>query len=133
MMSSPAPLLAAVAACLAMLVAPDQGELVIVKEGTGLYHRPGCPVVRDGRRVVAMTLGQAASRGFKPHPACDPSMAAPSKPAVPAAVMVDDNGKYYHRERCPKLGPHPRKIDLAAAAKKYWPCPRCRPPLRPRK
>ena len=26
-----------------------QGQLVIAKEGTGLYHWPGCPVVQTAR------------------------------------------------------------------------------------
>jgi hypothetical protein len=105
-------------------------------------------VVRDGVGVIAMTVGQAEARGLKSHPDCDPSRTPPaqepasrgdaarprpSKPAAPVFVFVDAQGKQYHRERCPRLGSGTKKIGLDAAAKSYWPCPVCKPPIRPRK
>jgi hypothetical protein len=143
------------AAGIALLVAMGggaaaQGQLVIAKEGTGFYHWPGCPVVKDGEGVIAMNRGQAELRGLKPHPDCDPSKppappaAAPggtgprtrtlSKPAAPPSVFVDAAEKYYHRERCARLVGTPKKVLLdGSTARKYWPCPRCRPPIRPKK
>ncbi len=123
--------------------AAAHGQLVVTKEGTKFYHWPGCSVVRDGEGVLAMNQGQAELRGLKPHPDCDPSKAPPaagsgtrahSKPAAPPAVFVDAAGKYYHRERCAKLGGSPKKVLLdASTVRKYWPCPTCRPPIRPKK
>jgi hypothetical protein len=126
--------------------AAAQGQLVIAKEGTRFYHWPGCPVVQTGEGVVAMNSGQAELRGFKPHPDCDPSKAPPapgrtgpgarslSKPASPPSVFVDGVGKYYHRDRCARLENAPKKIVLdAATVRRYWPCPACKPPIRPRK
>ena len=51
-------------AALAFLVAAapaeaGQSELVIYKEGTGFYHRPGCPALKDTTDVMAMTRAQA--------------------------------------------------------------------------
>lgn len=120
-------------------------ELVLHKEGTGLYHRPACDVVRDGIGVLAMSRGQAEARGLKAHPECDPSLAplpgktppasatpaAPKTPQPPVFVFVDD-GKQYHREGCKRLGKGARRLALDEAAKHRWPCPTCRPPIRPR-
>jgi len=119
--------------------AAAQGQLVITKEGTTFYHWPGCPVVQSGVGVLAMNRGQAESRGLKPHPDCDPSKAPPggpaaNKPAAPPSVFVDAVGKYYHRERCARLEKPSKKVVLdAATARKYWPCPACKPPIRPKK
>jgi hypothetical protein len=124
--------------------AAAQGQLVITKEGTGFYHWPGCPVVKSGEGVLAMNRGQAESRKLKPHPDCDPSKApdagtatgakGASRPAGPTHVFVDTSGKHYHRERCAKLQRPPKKVVLdAATARKYWPCPTCRPPIRTKK
>ena len=122
--------------------AAAQGQLVIAKEGTTFYHWPGCPVVRDAAGALAMNRGQAESRGFKAHPDCDPSKApaadpagkAAAKPPSPPSVFVDAVGKYYHRERCARLEKTPKKVVLdAATARKYWPCPACKPPIRPKK
>jgi hypothetical protein len=126
--------------------AAAQGELVIVKEGTKQYHRPGCPVIRDGRDVMAMTRAQAESRGYKAHPACDPfnpaattppaatpgsSPAPRDKPAAPVFVYVSPNDNTYHRESCRKLGTERRKVTLEqAATTRHWPCPVCKPPIR---
>lgn len=124
-----------------------QGELVIVKESTGLYHRAGCDAIRDATDVLAMGVGQAEARGFKAHADCDPSKAqrspattggraASARPAIPPAtvfVFVDTMGKLYHREACRRLGKDQKKIVLdAATAKRYWPCGVCKPPIRPR-
>jgi len=127
---------------------PIQGELVIVKEGTGLYHRAGCDVIRDGKDVLAMGRGQAESRGYKAHADCDPSRQPPpatpgearagakpgAKPPAAVFVFVDSAGKLYHREGCARLGKDRKKVALdATTANKYWPCGVCKPPVRPRK
>lgn len=122
-------------------------ELVLHKEGTSLYHRPSCDVVRGGEGVLAMSRGQAEARGLKPHPECDPSRAPqpaadpanpstgapvpPRTPQPPVFVFVD-SGKQYHREGCKQLGKNPRKLALDEAAKQKWPCPKCKPPIRKR-
>lgn len=130
---------------LLLAILPAQGELVLVKDGSSEYHRPHCEVVRSGVGVLAMTRAQAESRGLNPHAACDPEKsrppasagppAAPGAKTVPATVyvFVDASGKHYHREGCKRLGKAPRKLALDQAGKKYWPCPVCRPPIRPRK
>ena len=69
-------------AALAFLVAAapaeaGQSELVIYKEGTGLYHRPGCPLLKDATDVLAMTRAQAEARGHKPHSDCEPDQKKP--------------------------------------------------------
>lgn len=121
--------------------AHPQDEFVIVKEGTGLYHRPACPVIRDGVSVLALTRAQAEQRGLKAHETCDPSNpkydpptareAAPGKPQPKGPVfVVVDRSKYYHRDVCAKLGADRTKVDLEVAGKKYWPCPTCKPPVR---
>ena len=118
-----------------------QSELVIVKEGTKEYHRPGCEAIKDGRNVLALTRGQATARGLTPHPACDPAKAAPSSgsgspdaPESPATVTVyTDGSRYYHKKDCAKLGKDPKKADLEEAGKKLWPCPTCKPPIRKRR
>lgn len=139
------------AAAFALLVSiggasAPQGELIIVKKGASVYHWPGCSVVRNGDGVLAMNRGQAELRGLKPHPDCDPSKApaaAPGRPGrgtgklsqpAPPYVFVDGAGKYYHRERCARLERTPRKVVLdASTARKYWPCPACKPPIRQNK
>jgi hypothetical protein len=126
---------------LAVLVPPAasavaEQELVIVREGTKEYHRPGCQAISDGKNVIAMMRGQAESRGFKAHEACesaDPSTDAPPPPAKAIVVFIDDQGKHYHRENCKKLGKPAKHVTVdEAAAKKLWPCTVCRPPIRPR-
>src|SRR5690349_7939245 len=85
----------------------SQSELVIVKEGTTVYHRPGCPVIRDGGEVMAMTRAQAEARKYTAHPDCDPSNpkapAPKAAPPPPVTVYVVDGSKYYHRKDCKKL------------------------------
>jgi hypothetical protein len=120
-----------------------ESPLVIHKEGTSEYHRPWCPVVRDGKDVVALTRAQAEARGLKSHAACekDPSEEPPtgtggrassgSAPRSPQFVYIDAS-KYYHREKCDRsVGPRSR-VALEVAGKTRWPCPACRPPLRKR-
>jgi hypothetical protein len=112
-----------------------QGELVLSKQGDKQYHRPGCDAVRDGKQVVALPRAQAEARGLTSHPACDPATAsipAPEKKASPVTVRID-SGRYYHRDTCGKLAKDARTIPLEEAGKKYWPCPNCKPPIRPRK
>jgi len=118
--------------------APAQSELVIYKEGTGVYHRAGCPALTDAKDVMAMTRAQAESRGHKAHPDCDPALQKPgaapgaTQPPAPATVYLNE-GKYYHRKDCPKLkagGKPPRSELLETAGKSHWPCPDCRPPVR---
>ena len=115
-----------------------QSELVIYKEGTGFYHRPGCPVLKDATDVMAMTRAQAEARGHKAHADCDPDRkkpeGAPAQSPPPASVTVylNDN-RYYHRKDCPKLkeaGNQVRSESLEKAGKSHWPCPTCRPPVR---
>ena len=81
-----------------------------------------------------MTRSQAEARGLVPHPGCDPATHPDngSKPAPVVYVYVQPDGKYYHREHCPKAGASPKKMRLDDAAKKYWPCPTCKPPIRKR-
>ena len=117
-----------------------QSELVIYKEGTRLYHRAGCPLLKDATDIVAMTRAQAEARGYKPHADCDPDQkktdAAPGQATPPAAVTVYlDAGKYYHRKDCPKLDTKSkpaRSESLETAGKSHWPCPVCKPPVRKR-
>ena len=115
-----------------------QSELVIHKEGTTLYHRAGCPILKDATDIVALTRAQAESRGYKPHPDCDPdqqkagSATNPNAPAAPVTVYLDA-GKYYHRKECSKLDAKSKQLrseSLESAGKSHWPCPVCRPPVR---
>jgi hypothetical protein len=125
-------LLAAAVLC---IVPQSSTEYVLVKPGSKEYHRPGCDVVRDPKSVVAMTRGEAESRGLKPHAACDPARSPSTKNGTFAVqyVFVESGDKRYHRETCPKLGKARQRITLdAAAGKKYWPCPVCKPPIRKR-
>ena len=132
-------LFAALALLFAVVPAsPDQAELVIYKEGTGLYHRPGCPLLKDATDITAMTRAQAESRGYKPHADCDPDQKKPegapaqSPPPAPVTVYLSD-GRYYHRKDCAKLkegGKQVRSESLETAGKSHWPCPACRPPVR---
>jgi hypothetical protein len=128
-------------AVLAFLVAAapaasGQSELVIYKESTGLYHRPGCPALKDATDVMAMTRAQAEARKHKAHADCDPdqqkSAGAPAQGAPPAPVTVYLNdSKYYHRKDCPKLkGAKVKSESLETAGRSHWPCPDCRPPVR---
>ena len=106
-------------------------ELVIVLEGTKEYHRPSCERIQGRSDVLAMQRGQAEARGFRAHADCDPARVPPPPKAV--MVTVDASAKYYHREKCEKIGKSPRKVTLDEAAKKHWPCRTCKPPIRPRK
>ena len=116
-------------------VRAGQSEMVITKEGTTAYHRPGCEVIRDGKGVLAMTRAQAEGRGLRSHDGCDPAKNPPppaaTPPAPPAYVFVDGS-KYYHRESCKRLGKDRRKVRLDDAGVKFWPCPACKPPIRKR-
>lgn len=105
-------------------------ELVITREAAKEYHRPGCPVVAGAKDVLLMPRGQAEARGMKPHRECDPAYVPP--PEKPATVFIDGS-KFYHREKCAKLGKSPRSITVNdAAARKLWPCRTCKPPIRKR-
>ena len=115
-----------------------QSELVVFKEGTTLYHRPGCPVIRDGAGVLALTKAQAEGRGYKPHRDCDPSnpnalsLSEKATAAQPPATVYVDGSKYYHRKSCPKLDATSKTmkaVRLDAAAKAHWPCPTCKAPV----
>lgn len=139
-MHSRSRLLWIIALCPALLLtiiaaAPQQSEMVIVKQSTREYHRPGCADIKDGKDVLAMSRAQAEARGFKAHAACmnapPPASEVETKAPKPAPVYVfTDPGKYYHRADCAKLGPSPTKVLLDDAGKKLWPCPVCRPPVR---
>ena len=111
-----------------------QSELVIHKEGTKLYHRPGCPVVQDLKGVLVMTRAQAKARSYTAHPECDQA-AGPGASGLQdpnAATVYVDSGKHYHRKDCKKLGPAAavKTATLDSAAKGKWPCPDCKPPIR---
>jgi hypothetical protein len=134
--------LALVAAGASTAIAVAQSELVIHKDGSTQYHRPGCEVIRDGKDVLALTRAQAEARGYKPHPGCDPqqhkagtpSAGSPAPAAKPETVYVNGT-KYYHRKDCGKLEANPKAVraeSLDTAGKSYWPCPDCRPPVRKR-
>ena len=124
------------------VIAAARSELVIYKEGSTQYHRPGCDVIRDAKDVVALPRAQAEARGYKPHPECDPdqSKSVPSSsggaaaPAKPHTVYLNGT-KYYHRKECRRLEANPKAVraeSLDTAGKTYWPCPDCRPPVRKR-
>jgi hypothetical protein len=115
-----------------------RSELVVHKEGTKLYHRPGCPVIRDGANVLALTRAQAESRGYTSHPECDPATAkAPSESkgrteAQPGVTVYVEGPTYYHRKSCPKLAAAsnpPKAQPLETALKTHWPCPTCKAPV----
>ncbi len=111
--------------------------MVIHKDGTKLYHRPGCPVIVDGTGVLAMTRAQAEGRGYKSHEDCDPAnpQAKAPQPAAPAPVTVYvDGGKHYHRKDCRRLtdADAVKPAVLEVVGKEKWPCPVCRPPVRKR-
>jgi hypothetical protein len=123
----------------AVTVAAGQSELVIYKEGTGLYHRPGCPLLKDATDILAMARAQAEARGHKAHADCDPdqrkkpdSAPAQSTPPAPVTVYMND-ARYYHRKDCTKLKESSKQVrseSLETAGKSHWPCPACRPPVR---
>lgn len=125
--------------------ASAQGQLVIVTESTKQYHRPWCPVVRDGKQkdIVAMNLGQAELRGFKPHPACESANPPLGTPTGPGASPVEEQQRAiyvytaagdtrYHKENCARLPKERKRVLLEEAGKKLWPCSVCRPPVRKR-
>ena len=123
------------------VIAAAQSELVIYKEGSTQYHRPGCDVIRDAKDVVALTRAQAEARGYKPHPECDPEQSRSAPPPAESAATAKPqtvylNGtKYYHRKDCRRLEANPKAVraeSLDTAGKTYWPCPDCRPPVRKR-
>ena len=113
-----------------------RAELVIHKDGTKLYHRATCPIVRDTTGVLLLTRGQAESRGSTPHADCDPSnpKATPAPDAAapsPVTVYVDDP-RYYHGRTCTRLDPASttvKALPLEAAATSHWPCPACKAPI----
>jgi hypothetical protein len=138
----PSLVLAIVATGGSMAIAVAQSELVIYKDGSTQYHRPGCEVIREAKDVLALTRAQAEARGYKPHADCDPqqrqsstpSAGSPAPLARPETVYVNGT-KYYHRKDCRKLEANPKTVradSLDAAGKTYWPCPDCRPPVRKR-
>ena len=119
--------------------AVPQGRLVIVTESTKEYHRPSCPLVRDGKQkdIIAMNVGQAEGRGYKAHPACasesDAAGASTGEDkAAPVFVYTADGDTRYHKETCSRLGKARKKVALEEAGKKLWPCSVCRPPVRKR-
>jgi hypothetical protein len=119
-----------------------QSEMVIVKEGTKEYHRAGCEVIRDGKGVLAMTRAQAEGRKLTQHDGCDPAKQAepeasptgkPRGKTPGATVVYVDGGRHYHTEDCKRLDTDgKKKMALDEAGRKHWPCPECKPPIRPR-
>jgi hypothetical protein len=132
-------LFALVGAGFGPLIAAALSELVISKEGSTQYHRPGCDVIRDAKDVIALTRAQAEARGYKPHPECDPEQRkataeGPAAAAKPQTVYLNGT-KYYHRKECRRVEADPKAVraeSLDTAGKTYWPCPECRPPVRKR-
>ena len=116
------------------LIPGIQTEYVLVTPGSKQYHQPGCEHLVGVKGVTAMTRSQAESRGLTQDPDCDPARHPPGeKRKAPAIyVYVQPDGKYYHREHCEKAGPSPKRMTLDDAARKYWPCPVCKPPIRKR-
>ena len=118
--------------------AAAQDALVLIRPSDPLYHWPGCPVVRDAKDILAMTQGQAAGRGKKPHADCDPANLSQTPEerkraeALKTPIFIASGDKYYHREKCEKLAAGSRKVTLDEAAKKHFPCRTCKPPIRPR-
>ena len=112
-----------------------QTEYVLVKPGSKLYHQPNCEQIAGAKGVTAMTRSQAEARGLTQDPACDPATHPPDEKKKPETVYVyvQPGAKYYHREHCAKAGASPTRVTLDEAAKKYWPCPVCKPPIRKRK
>lgn len=112
-----------------------QSELVIHKAGTTVYHRPGCPVIRDGEGVVALPRAQAEAKGYTAHAGCDPARAKPGgargadAPPPGAETVYVSGPKYYHRKTCRKLGEKPKAMPLEVALKTHWPCPVCKAPI----
>ena len=118
-----------------------QPEMVIVLESTKQYHRASCPLLRkQPKDIIAMTRGQAESRGYAEHRDCDPRNPAnkasggnaPTEQQTPVYVYTATGDKRYHREMCVKLPKDRKKVLLEEAGKKLWPCPTCRPPIRKR-
>jgi len=135
-------LLALIVIGASMVIVAAQSELVIYKQGSTQYHRPGCGVIRDAKDVVALPRAQAEARGYKPHPECDPEQSTSAPPpsggaaehAKPQTVYLNGT-KYYHRKDCRHLETNPKAVraeSLETAGKTYWPCPDCRPPVRKR-
>jgi methylphosphotriester-DNA--protein-cysteine methyltransferase len=50
-----------------------QGEEVIAIEKTGMYHRPGCPLVSMAK-TKTMSTSQAKTNRLKPCPRCKPDI-----------------------------------------------------------
>jgi hypothetical protein len=134
-----------VACGLAVLACPPmplraQSEMVIAVVGTPEYHRAGCDRLKAAKDILAMTRAQAHGRGLKPHADCDPAQSPQGvgqgkagAPAKPATVLIDVGARYYHRDTCAKLSGKTKRVTVTEAAKlKHWPCPTCKPPIRPR-
>lgn len=132
--------LAALASPSSPLRAQAQTEMVISVVGTPEYHRAGCERLRNAKEVLAMTVAQAHGRGLKAHAECDPAQSPQGPgggkagaPATLPMVLIDVGGKYYHRDTCEKLSGKTKRVTVTEAAKlKHWPCPTCKPPIRPR-
>ena len=106
------------------------GQPLVLQKGKGReFHNPWCPLVRDGKDVLALTRAQAASRGLTLHAECARDPGDGTAPAPPVFVHVD-RAKYYHRATCAKLARSSERQALSIAAKTRWPCPVCRPPIR---
>ena len=129
-------MLAVVGLLVASVSVRAQVELVLQKEGSAEYHRPGCPLVKDSVGVLALSRAQAESRGLKPHEACDPVKVAGGEKAgrgeAPPVHVLLDRSKYYHRDTCKKIKGQTKRVTLELAAKSRWPCPVCKPPIRRR-
>lgn len=103
----------------APLVAQSASDLVVVVAGTKQFHQTTCPVVAAaGTHVTVMKRSEALRKGFTAHDC--------------GKVYTQPGDNKYHLSTCPKLGATRTAMTLDEAGKKYWPCPVCQPPIRPR-
>ena len=58
-------LFAIIAAGVGPLIAAAQSELVIHREGTQQYHRPGCDVIRDAKDMTSIIRDTAKAPSSK--------------------------------------------------------------------
>lgn len=106
------------------------------------YHDPGCDLVKSGRDVQALTRGRAEVDGYKAHLCVDavtiapvaplPPPPRPKAPANDKMVWVAGESNKYHLAGCKALGSNAKRLTLDRAGRQYWPCARCKPPIRER-
>ncbi|MCU0255363.1 MAG: hypothetical protein MUF60_01345 [Vicinamibacterales bacterium] len=105
----------------------DRKDLVVVVRGEGVYHEPGCPVVK-GLKQPAVTMRARAERlGLKPHDCRTAINKALAEDAM-RLVWVDLKTKRYHLAGCTLVGTPRAQVSLAHARASYRPCNACKPP-----